>query len=236
MPSPLRQAALNLGERLDEDLIPALISAASLDASEVREALDATGLAWHDPARGRTAAVAELDASAAQVLRRSVNQATLRGGLAGLAGFAAIPPEAVAALVQLLHLAQRLAIIYGHDPDTDRGRVWLVRALAGAMEVELPRQGRWDLRLSHLKDAMLQANAEGPDRSAWLARTLTLRAAGTLGARLTRLIPGLSSGISAASARRTLRRQGQRMISVYQRSWEGALLLEGPVEDAIEVP
>ena len=80
------------------------------------------------------------------------------------------------------------------------------------------------------------ANAEGPDRSAWLARTLTLRAAGTLGARLTRLIPGLSSGISAASARRTLRLQGERMIAVYQRSWEGALLLDGHVEDAEEVP
>lgn len=236
MPSPLHQAARNLGERLDEDLIPGLIAAASLDMAEVRAALDADGLAWHDPARGRVAHRAELDASAAQVLRSSINRATLRGGLAGLAGFASIPPEALAALLQLLHLAQRLAVIYGHDPDTDRGRVWVVRALAAAMEVELPRQGRWDLRLSHLREALLMARAEGPDRSAWLARTLTLRAAGTLGARVTRLVPGLSSGISAASARRTLRRQGARMMAVYQRSWEGALLLEGPVEDAIELP
>ena len=236
MPSPLHQAARNLGERLDEELIPSLIGAASLDMGEVRTALDAEGLAWHDPARGRTAARSELDASAAQVVRRSVNRATVRGGLAGLAGFAAIPPEALAALVQLLHLAQRLAVIYGHAPDTDRGRVWVVRALAAAMEVELPRQGRWDLRLSHLREAMLMARAEGPDRSAWLARTLTFRAAGTVGARLTRLVPGLSSGISAASARRTLRRQGARMMDVYQRSWEGAFLLEGPVEDAVEVP
>ena len=159
----------------------------------------------------------------------------MRGAIAGLAGFAAVPPEALAALVQLLHLAQRLAIIYGHDPRTDRGRVWLLRALATALDVELPRQGRWDMSLSHLRDARRSALAEGPSSTALVAQTFALRAATTLGTRLTRLVPGLGAGLSAASARRATRRQGRLMIAIFQRSWEGAAQHTGEVEDAVEV-
>lgn len=235
MQDPVREALDDLGGLLDEELLPAVVAAATLDPAEVRDALDADGLAWHDPARGRSPSLGELDATAQELLKRSVRRATVRGAVAGLAGIASIPPEAVAALVQLTRLAQRLAVVYGHDPDTDRGRVWLVRALAEAVEVDLPRQGRWDLRLSNLRAAFGRVDQEGPDRAAWLARVLAVRAGGGTGERLLRLVPGLGSGLSAASARRTIRRQGTRMIAVYRRSWDGAFLLSGPVEDAVEV-
>ncbi len=236
MQDPVREALDDLGGLLDEELLPSLVAAATLDPAAIRAALDADGLAWHDPERGRTPELEELDATARDLVRRAARRATVRGAVAGLAGVASIPPEAVAALVQLTRLAQRLAVVYGHAPDTDRGRVWLVRALAEAVEVDLPRQGRWDLRLSHLRTALRRPTEEGPDRAAWLARVLALRAGGSTGERLLRLVPGLGSGLSAAAARRTIRRQGRRMMEVYRRSWEGALLLTGPVEDAVEVP
>jgi hypothetical protein len=235
VPSPIREALQDLGSRVDEDLLPALLAAASLDTATVQADFDARGVARHDVASGATPDRAQLDQAAHHVLRQSIRTATVRGAVAGLAGFAAIPPEAVAAMVQLLHLGQRLAIIYGHDPNADRGRIWLLRALAAAFDVELPRQGRWDLSLSHLRETTRGARATHASSTALVAQTFALRAATTVGARVTRWIPGLGAGLSAAAARRSTRRQGRLMIAVFQRSWGGEWQPDTDIEDAVEV-
>ena len=234
MASPLRTAARNLGERLDEDLFPILLDTASLRVVDIQTDLDRWSLVWHNPAHDQAPGIEDLRRSAESVLQRSVRKATVRGGVAGLAGALAIPPETVEALIQLLHHGQRLSVIYGHNPETDAGRVWLLRALAAALEIDLPRQGRWDLRVSALRLQPVRQGA-GSDRAAWLAQAVMRRAMGSIRSRLVRSVPGLSLGISALAARRNLRLQGKRMIAILESGWHAPLLLSGAIEDAIEV-
>lgn len=223
----------NLGGRIDEELLPRLYDALGLRTADVRAELADEGLAFHDPATGREPVVAELNASAAAVIARATRAATVGGAFAGFAGAIALPPEMIAALVQTLRLGQRLAVVFGHDPDTDRGRLLLWRAVAAAWELELATQGALDLRL-HALPELLRAQILGKD-SAYLGRTLTLRLVVTLGRRTLRMLPGVGAGLGAWDARRRMRGQGERMLPVFQRAWDGVLQLEGPSEDAVEV-
>lgn len=238
MPSPLRQAFDNLAERLDEDLVPALIRRASLPTATLHEELDAAGIC-RVGGPGPVPSAAELDTAAGRVIRRAGRRALVRGALAGAAGVFAIAPEAAAAVIQTLHLGQRLAIVYGHDPETDAGRVVLIRAMAEALGLELPDQAPARPRVRELP-ALLAGGPRDPGASAGaMVSTLAVRAAVSVASRFSRAIPGLGAGLSAVTARRSLADQGHRMHSALRRGYGGedfAAVDDGLVEDAVELP
>jgi hypothetical protein len=138
-------------------------------------------------------------------------------------------------MVQLLHLSQRLAVIWGHDPNTDRGQVILTRSFASAFELELPEQGQLGVRV---RDLGRLAGRQLPDprqTSLLIGLSLARHSLGRLGSRFARAVPGVGAIAGGIEARRTLVLASRRMAEVYSRAWRGGNLLEGPVEEAIEL-
>jgi hypothetical protein len=231
-----QQVLRNLGHQLDKDVLPALYLRAGLRTDVIRAELDRLGVPYFDPAMGRSPGPSELEAAAEVVAIRAARAGTLTGGVAGFAGLLAVPPELVASLVQTLRLGQRLAVVYGHDPDTDKGKLLLWKAIATAYEVDLPAEGPLEWRLQQLAASMQTKADTMRSSSDWLARTLAVRAVVSFSSRMSRLVPGLGAGLGAWEGRRRLQEQATRMTPVFRRAWDGALYVEGAIEDAVEVP
>jgi hypothetical protein len=234
MPSPWDQALHNLRDRLDEDLLPGLYTLASLPTATLRAELVAAGLPFVDDEKIEQPSAEALEAAGRQLVEEAAEQASLRGGLGAAFGLLGIPPEVVAALVMNLRLAQRLAVLYGHDPETDAGKLLLLRAFATSLHLELPPQGQLALRVHELR-SLTQAPIQVIDRAP-LAEALALRAVVSLARRLTAVIPVIGAGLGAWAARRSLRERGERMRQVLARASEAPLRLTGPAEEALELP
>lgn len=236
MASIIRQILDNLSERVDEDLIPSVYKAASVSTEQVHDELRRAGLDWYDPQAGRTPSAEVLDTAADQLIRRSVRSAMVRGAVGGAGGALAIPPEIAASLVQTLRLAQRLAVLYGFELESDKGRLMLSRALEAAFELELPDQRALGMRISDLPQVARQQLPDVQRTTAWIARTVSWQIARRVGGRLSRILPGFGAGVGAWDAQRVLQQQGSRMKAVYTRAWDGdLLLLRDSIVDAEEV-
>lgn len=222
-----------LGVRVDEDTAPALIKRMSIDIIRLRSELSDRGLRWDDSADSQRPDAAELAKSAEYVIDASVRSSGLIGAASGLVGLVGVPPEAMARLIQSFRLAQRLSIIYGHDPATDKGRIHVRRALSAAWGFDLPVQASEDIKLSQLPrvlDAGTLAIHDGP---AWLAKTLAKSATSAIGRRASRWIPGLGAGMGLLHGRRLARTQGQKMHDAIRRRWAGPRPKH--IEDAVEI-
>jgi len=222
-----------LTERVDEDLPPYLLQSMSIEMGEFRCALDAEGLAYIVPSSPHEHPPEALALSAQTAIKNSVRKASVVGAAGGLAGFFGVPPEAAARVLQSLRLAQRLAIIFGHDPGTDRGALHVRRALAAAWEFDLPKQANVDMRLSDLPTIVRAGLPAHHNGSVWLTRTMLTQATSAVGRRITRFVPGLGIGLGAFQARRNARAQGDRMLQVFMRSYRPPK--PKGVEDAVEV-
>lgn len=235
MASVIGQILANLSERLDEDLLPTLYQVASLSTERVRQDLKTAGLVWHDPDAEQIPTEEELNHSAEVLITRSLRTASLRGAIGGAGGALAIPPEILVSLAQTLRLAQRLAVLYGFALETDRGRLMLSRALEAAFRLDLPAQRSLGVRVSDLPQVATQRIPDIQRTTAWIARTMVWRVARHVGGRFSRVLPGIGAGIGAWDARRSLRAQGDRMVAVYRRAWDGGFPFTGEVVDAVEV-
>ncbi len=235
MASLLRQILRNLGGRLDEDLLPGLYHKVSLSTEEIRREFIEAEVPFCDVAVGRSPPPEELQATASALIRRAVKAASVRGALGGVSGLASIPPEVAIALVQTLRLAQRLAVLYGVELETDRGRLLLSRILATGYQLELPAQQALDIKISHLPQVARQQLPDVQRTGAWLARSMVWQLTRHLGGRLSRVLPGVGAGVGAWDAHRSLTAQGERMLSVLQRSVGVDLPLNTEIEDAEEV-
>ncbi len=233
---PLDQVLRNLSERLDEDLIPLLYESASVPTPVIRGELEADGLAFFDPRRGPSPSLQELRRSAERVVSLSSRTAAIRGAMAGSMGLFAIPPEVAAAFVQTLRMGQRLVVLFGHEHETDRGKLILGRALAAALELELPEQARVDFRVRQLPDIIRPNLPEGRSVATKVARATGRRVVRTITGRLGRAIPGFGAGVGAWGARRTAHAQAERMLPVLEATWEGAPWSADVVEEAEEIP
>lgn len=233
--SPLRFLLASLGDRLDEDLLPAVYAAASVPTAEVRAWLRTEGMAFMDAETGEFPSEIELTESAARVVAHTRDRATAMGFASGLMGAAAIPPEVLGTVIQSLRLAQRLAVVYGFDPESEAGKLVMWRALAAAWEIELPAQGPIGLKMRELP-ALLQSQLPATrSASAWLTQQVVMRASAAVVNRVTRVIPGLGAGLAGFSALRRTRKMGDRMIEVYRRA-KGATPFEIEGEElAVEV-
>lgn len=236
MASPLSLLLSALGERLDEDLLPAVYTAASVPTSDVRAWMRDTGIVFVDPDAGVYPHHTDLHDAAHRVVRHTRDRATMIGVAGGFLGAVAIPPEVLASLVSTLRLAQRLAVLHGFDPETDAGKLVMWRALAAAYEVELPTQGPVGLKVRDLPE-MLKAQLPATQQaSGWLARQVVVRATSTVVGRFTRIVPGLGAGLAGWGAHKRTRAMGARMIEVYRRAMNAAPFELAGEELAIEVP
>lgn len=218
MASPWSVIASAVGDRLDAELLPTLYERASVPTAEIRAELRAAGIHFCDPDCGENPDAIALAEAARMVASSATRTATAMGIAGGFVGVFAIPPEMVAQLIQSLRTAQRLAVVYGFDPDGDTGKIVLWRAIAAAYDVELPTEGKVGLRVRELPrivSAQLPASRIG---TTWLARQMLNRGLGVVAARAGRLVPGLGAGFGGWSAHRRASEMAARMINVYARA------------------
>jgi hypothetical protein len=213
-------------QRLDENLLPALYAAASLDTASIREDLSGDSLVYANLREGRVPPGEDLDATAEVLIEKARKKAGAVGAAGGVAGAAGVPPEVLALLIQTLRLAQRLAVVYGFDPETDRGQMMLWRAMGAAYDVDMP-EGQLGVRVRDLPSTMKHNMPPARQAAAWMTRRVVRRAVWQVAAKGIRLVPGLSTGVSAWAAQKRVQAQGRRMAEVLRRASEvhpGALL------------
>lgn len=235
MPTPLQMVMELLGERLDEDLLPAIYEAASVPTAEVRAWLREQGLPYLDPEAGVYASLEELREAGEKVIGQAQGRAAAIGVVSGLGGAVAIPPEVLATLVHVLRMAQRLAVLYGFDPEDDRGKMLLWRALAAAYGFELPAQASVGMRVRDLPEAIRSQLPASRQGTAWLARQVVWRSVMTVASRVTRVVPGLGAGIAGWSGYRRTEAMGRKMLDVYRRAADATEFDLADERPAIEI-
>jgi len=224
-------------ERADRRLLAAWYLAASARAERVRGWLRAERAAFIDPRRAAGAApvaLVEVDRTARRLVQEAADRAGRRSALAGLVGAASLPGEVVAATIAAVRLGQRLCVVYGLDPETDRGGMALCQALAAAYEVDLPDTGPADLRVTDLPALVGAAGptAGGPAR---LTRAMAAQHATWATTTRRRWLPVLGSRLQAEIARERTLTAGRRIVAVLQRICEMPGSTRDHVEDAVEV-
>ncbi len=207
-------------DRLDGDLLPALYAAVSVPTAVIRSELRSDGLLFVDPQAGQWPTAQELEEASKKTVVNAQRRGVGLGVASGLVGAVAIPPEVLAGLVLALRLGQRLAVIFGFDPETDAGRLVLWRAVAAAYDIELPQQAQVGMRVRDLPELLKSQLPAGQQAATWMARQVAVRALMTAVSRVTRLIPGLGAGVGGYSAHKRIEAMGARMLVVFRRSVE----------------
>ena len=226
-----RELLRELAERMDSRLVEGWLQTVSVPTHRVRAWLTAAGRPFVDP-DSAPVPLEDADRTAAWVLAQARWTGGTLGGLAGLGGAASIPPEVLATVVHGLRLGQRLCVVYGFDPETDRGRMVLWQALAAGFEVDLPEQGPIGLRLSELPGVLVPRGAASNVGGA-LARSVLRRSALMVVGRLFRLVPVVSAGLSATEGQRRISGIGERMAATLHRVAE--VPAPARTEDALEL-
>ncbi len=235
MGGPWVQLAHTLADRLDTDLPRQITGSLAVDPSAFRTVLGGKGLAYHDPSTGKKPDAAELQRTAQRLIRHATRKALISGAVGGMAGAASVPPEVAWRLVQLLRLAQRLSVVYGHDPTTDRGRLLVQRALASGFQVELPDQQGVGLRVRDLPVLLRDSVPSMHQGASWLAQVAVRKTTRAVIRPIARSVPGLGAGPAAWRARRTMQDQAERMHTVFRRAWNGSAWNTAEIVNAIEV-
>jgi len=221
--------------RVDVSLPGAMYAAVSVNPDRVRSWLRAAGRPFIE--RGtEVPAPEQLLETGRWVIGQSRFRLALVGGLAGLWGAASVPPEALASTIALLRLAQRLAVVFGFDPTSDRGEMAVWQALAAGFEVELPSDGPMGMRVRDLPVVLAKGSRARRPGGA-LATAVLRESIWQIGSRLSRLLalPVLSSGLSAAGAHERATAVGERMLATLQRLADAPPVDPALVEEAVEV-
>lgn len=228
----LRDLFDRLVDHADQRLPAGFYAAISVPTARTRERLRARHKAFIDPDRSEVPAMVDVDATATWVISQSkLNYATL-GGIAAVGGWASVPPEALASAMGVVRLGQRLAVVYGFDPETDKGQMALWRALASGLEMELPSEGPMQVRLRDLPAVLAPQPVSA---GTYMARQVLTRQAYAIATRFTRLIPLVSPILSASRSHSRMHAVGERMRDVFRRLAEIPAEMRF-VEDAVEVP
>ena len=227
----MREVLSFLIERADEQLTAGFYTAISVPPERVRERLRKHRRAFVDP-DAAPPEMRDVNETARWVVEQSSLRAASLGGIAGVGGPVSVPPEALASAIATLRLAQRLAIVYGFDTETDRGQMAVWKALAAGLQLELPSQGPLQVRMRDIPQMLVPVTVQSA--SAELTRAVLWSSLATL-ARVTRLLPVVSPAFGAVAARQRTREVGDRMIAALRRIVEipGEL---PQVEDAFEIP
>ena len=228
----LKDVIADLIHHADARMLAGWYRAVSVRSERVRHQLRSAGYTWLDHRDGR-ADLSELDRSAHWIIKQSRFGATTVGGIAGLGGIASVPPEVLAQFVAALRMGQRLAIVYGFDPATDRGQMALSRALAAGFEVDLPQDGPVGMRVSDLPSVVAPRVLAPRTVSGDLLGSILRKSAWVIGARITRLVPLAGAGVSASAAGDARQEIGERMQVIFRQLAEVRSV--GVIEEAVEV-
>jgi len=215
-----------LAQDADERVMAGWFAAISVNSSTVRLQLKRAGhttMGPHDRA-----------GAARHVIAQCAHRATALGGMAGLGGFASVPPEAAAQLIAVVRLGQRIGVIYGFEPHTDRGKLALWQALAAAYDIDLPHRGSVGLRLTDLPAVVAPWMLTSRTISAGLLRGALLKNTLSMGARFSRALPVFSAAAAAAQGRRRVGALGTKMLATFTRLSDFTPGLA--VDDALELP
>lgn len=241
LPTRLPGPVSDLFDRADRVLISGWYHAVSIEPERFRAWLRRRRMPFLDPAPESTIPasppppLAEVDRTAELVIDRASHLFGAVGGAAGLVGAATIPPEIAAAVVSGLRLSQRLCVVYGFDPSTDRGQVALCRALAAGYGVSLPQTGPMGMRMRDLPGLLLPTEAPSPARmGSRVAKAVAVNSAWWVAGRLSRLVPIVSASSHAWDNRRKVGATGREMMQVLRQLAESPA--EGPIEEASEIP
>lgn len=196
-------------DRLELDLLPALYAAASLDTADIRQELREASVPFVEPLSGARPTLEELTLAGDSLIEIARREATVIGGAGGMAGAIGVPPEALASLVHVLRLGQRLCVLFGFDPDEAEGYVMMWRVVGAAYKVKLPEEV--ELKIRDLPAAAAMQLPEVREAARWMARRVLNRALWSVVGKGIRWIPGAATGLSAFSANRRVRAQGRRM-------------------------
>ena len=227
----VRTAVVELLRQADHQMVAQWVRAISVSPERVRRQLRAEGRVFvdgHSPVE-----LTEVDRTAAWCVSQARANGRVLGGVAGLGGLASIPPEALTQIVATIRLGQRLCLIYGFDPQTDRGRMALWSALAAGWEVSLPEQGPVGMRVSDLPGVLVPGVGQPQDVMGQMMHTVIRSASWSLATRASRLVPVLGAGVSADTGGRTMDEIGGRMRDALRARWATHPLQI--IEDAVEV-
>jgi len=241
-PGDLRQRIRGLprewAQTVDERLLSLLIDRMSVPTRRTLAWLRGRRLPFHDPRRPAgepTPSRAAVDLTADRVIARYATQASVLGLAAGMGGMASIPPEVLASAVGSYRLAQRLCVVYGFDPETDRGQMALWRALAHAYGLDLPESGLVSMRATQLPGLLVgQRAGEGRSVSGTLTRAALRSTAWRVAGRISRFIPVLAAVGQSNRERRQFRELGAEMKQVLRRLAEPSARPDD-IEDAIVI-
>ena len=209
-----------LRDRLDGDLLPSLYAAVSVPTEVIRATFRAEGIAFIDANAGQWPDALSLEESAKQVIAHARRRGVSLSVVSGLVGAVAIPPEVLASLVRALRLGQRMAVVFGFDPETNAGRLVLWRAVAAAYDLEMPSQAQVGMRVSDLPELLKSQLPSTQGVATWMGKRVARRVAMTAVKRATRLVPGLGVGVAGFTAHRRVDAMGARMLNVFRRSVE----------------
>ncbi|MEN9787113.1 MAG: hypothetical protein RLZZ299_2377 [Pseudomonadota bacterium] len=210
MSTLLGQLVRGLGARVDDSALPMLAEHVFPSTREVRARLRHAGAPWLDPDGPELPAPEQLRASSERAIGRARGRVGWWAAASTAAGPWGVAPERLGTLLAVLRLAQELAVIHGFDPESESGRQVALRAVAAGLEIELPTQGPGGARLQDARRWLADLRVRG-DLGAWMFGT----ARGAILTRALRVIPGLSAGHAAWTARDQLGASGERMRAVF---------------------
>lgn len=213
--SVLGEWLVDAWERMDTRLPAGLYVAVSVPTDRFREDLRRRRKPFVDP-DADVPAGPEVDFTARWVIAQTGLTSASVAGLASTVGALSVPPEAVAQTLAVVRLAQRLAIVYGFDPETERGALVVWRAVAQALGLQLPEQGPADVRVKDLPALFLPRSVSSA--GLYVARATLKTSLTFLAKRLGRLVPVpfITPGISAYQAHRRHQEMGEQMLACFR--------------------
>lgn len=203
-------------DRADATAVSASVRAVSVSTARVRAWLLFRGLPFARPDDRDPPPLWELDRTARVVVDRAANLGALIGATGAVYGAAGVPPEAALSVVVALRMAQRLAVVYGFELESDRGHEAVTRALAAVWEVALPPGGVRAIRVTDVP-RLLRGRSRRSELGAGLVRSIARKTMGWVAPGVSRWLPLVSAPSHAGDARRSVWAGGERAIAVLRR-------------------
>lgn len=239
-------------QAIDDGWLEHLYRASSVAPDELYLALRQAGVDVYSSGELIRVPTAMIDPVAREVVVRSRKLGAMTGAGFGVGGWVTILPELAWYLSALLRLAQRVALLYGFEVQSAKGRLELWEAISRALEVPvelegvegatglvgtsgtfgLPQLGLPGVglpivfRAAPIRDNLAQQLARR------VIRSLAMRMVG----RFTRLLPVVSVGIASYSSYRMLGKVGDSLQETYRARHLLRAMGSSDIELAEEVP
>lgn len=228
--SVINQLIHVVSQQLTHPTVAKGYAALSVEPEQERARLRALHQPFFDPLLSTSPTGALVRRTGDRVVRQATTQITVLSSVATVAGAISVIPEWLASAALMLRLAQRLAIIYHVDLDTDAGQQVFWRSLAAGLQVPLPKGGSLAQWLTNARGKLAKPTGKVVVTQA-LLRFALRKAKRPLG----RLIPAIAIVFTVRNQRHQARAMGDRMHAVFYKHSPSLRPAIGTVQDAVEV-